>query len=246
MKKRAFAILALVLAGGVFGPTASADPADDEWWVGPESADQGPTYDAHGHVDQGPPAEFSMGIGYSRVEFKSSPDLIDNRDCLHLEPTLTVAPFERLPQLRIGGAVGWTAALDDTSGAIISNGGGLVVATSSDVAFMIFEPELRVSWRQPLGKDHNFFLEPGAAAGAAIGWLDVDGHPAEGSTADADFSETDASFEWKVFLRAGVHVTGGIAGIEASYMRAERLHFTDDISGEPSEFYIGIFGALQF
>jgi hypothetical protein len=252
VRQRTIAFWVLVVAVGVARPALSADDAPaydapahdargDEWWADSDS----PQHVSGGYDDRDPPFEFALGVGYSRVTFEKSPDLIDNRDCIHFEPVLSVAPFERLPQFRIGGAVGWTAALDDTKGAIISNG-GLVVATSSDVAFMVFEPELRLSWRQELGADGNFFIEPGAAAGAAIGYLDVNGRPEPGSTGDPDFSETDASFEWKVFLRAGLRVTGGIAGIEASYMRAERLHFTDDINGEPTEFYVGIFGALQF
>ena len=38
----------------------------------------------------------------------------------------------------------------------------------------------------------------------------------------------------------------GYGGIEASYMVAEEMNFSDDIHGDPSEFYIGVFGAIQF
>ena len=108
---------------------------------------------------------------------------------------------------------------------------------------------MRLSWRQPFGPDGLYFIEPGIAAGAAIGWLDVAGRAVPGGSstdANSDFTDTDASFQWKVFLRAGVPFSNGLAGIEASYMRAGRLEFADDIGGKPSEFYIGIFGALQF
>ena len=151
-----------------------------------------------------------------------------------------------MPQLRVGAAFGFSAAVDDTRGALFSNDGGLVWASSSDVAFMMFEPELRLSWRQPLGNDGFFFIEPGVAAGAAIGWLDVSGSADPATGGDADFTDTDASFQWKVFLRAGLPFSTGLAGIEASYMSAGRLEFADDIRGDPSEFYVGIFGAIQF
>ena len=192
-------------------------------------------------------SEFALGLGWSRIEFDGDAPLVDARDCIHFEPVLSFVPFGQVPQLRLGAAVGWSAALDDTSGAIISGDNGLIVVTSSDVSFMMFEPELRLSWRQPVGPGGLYFLEPGVAAGAAIGWLDLSGRdPDDAAAVEQDISETDASFQWKVFLRAGVPFSNGLAGIEASYMTAGELDFGDDIRGEPSEFYLGIWGALQF
>ena len=195
-----------------------------------------------------PRAEFSLGVGYARVEFDGSPPLVDGRDCIHFDPVVMFSPLgERLPQLRLGGAVGWTMALDDTSGAIISGDNGLIIATSSDVAFMLFEPELRLAWRHTFGPERLSFIEAGGAAGLAVAWLDVSGRAESPTTpTDEDFSETDTSFEWKVFLRAGFPLSTGLAGIEMSYMRAGNMELTSDVKGEPNEFYIGIFGALQF
>ena len=232
---------AMVLSGAASSSRLSAaeppaDRADDPFWY----AEPRPTPDEYD-----PAWEFSLGLGYSRVEFDGSPPLVDGRDCFHLEPVLSVSPFAGVPQARVGAAVGWSAAVDETRGAVVSDDGGLVAATSSDVGFMLFEPELRLSWRQPFGADGFYFIEPGAAAGAAVGWLDVAGRDAAG-VGDADFEETDASFQWKVFLRAGIPFSNGLAGVEASYMRAGRLEFTDEIGGELSEFYVGIWGALQF
>jgi hypothetical protein len=191
--------------------------------------------------------EFSLGAGYMRFNVDGGTNILEGRDGLHLEPVLSFAPVEDVPQLRFGAAVGWSMALDDVSGAFISHDGGTFLVTSGDVTFMTFEPELRLSWRQPLG-DGNFFIEPGVAAGALIGWLDVgDENDPTPSPADAnDFEDTDVTFQWKVFVRAGMRVTGGIAGIEASYMMANRLEFSGNLSGDPSEVYVGIFGALQF
>jgi hypothetical protein len=233
-----------VLAGPFLTLAFGAEPAPAP---NPDFADSPRFYGDHPPVadEEGPTWEFALGIGYSRVEFDGSPALIDGRDCLHLEPVLSVAPFAAIPQLRMGAAVGWTIAVDNTKGAIISGDNGLIVATSSDVAFMLFEPELRLSWRQQFGPHGLYFIEAGAAAGAAVGWLDVSGQTVD-TGADSDLNETDAGAQWKVFLRAGLPVSNGLAGIEASYMRAGRLEFSDDIRGDPSEFYIGIFGSLQF
>jgi hypothetical protein len=201
------------------------------------------------YEDEGPDprTEFALGVGYARINFDGGPALIDNRDALHFEPVLSVAPLDAVPQLRLGAALGWSLAVDDTRGAFISRDGELVAVASSDTTFMFFEPDLRASWRQPLDRDGNYFVEAGGAAGAAIGWLDVGDEDDEATDPDeVTFSETDTSFQWKVFLRAGVRVSNGFAGVEASYMKAGDLSFADDVSGEAEEFYIGIFGALQF
>ena len=192
--------------------------------------------------------EFSLGIGYSRVDFGGASPLLEGRDGIHINPVVSFAPLADLPQPRLGGAVGWSIALDDTRGALVSNDGGLFFASTSDVTFMMLVPELRLSWRQPLGEGESWFIEPGVAAGAAVAWLDV-GDPKDMPPTGADlnsFSDWDSSFQWKVFLRAGTHVSNGLAGVEAHYLRGGELNFADNVGGEPEEFYIGIFGALRF
>ena len=234
--------LSAVVIAALCGHVVAAPPPD---WADNPAA----WADAGVEADEEPDfrTEFALGIGYSRIEFEGSPALIDNRDCIHFEPVLSFSPLPRVPQLRLGGAVGWSLAVDDTRGAVISGGNGLIVATTSDVSFMMFEPELRLSWRQPLDRAGDVFIEPGVAAGAAIGWLDVSDAAAAGpAVTDTDVDDTDTSFQWKVFLRAGVRMATGFAGVEASYMRAEQMEFADDVRGEPSEFYVGVFGAIQF
>jgi hypothetical protein len=212
-------------------------------WPASARAQDAYFYDA----DDEPRAEFALGIGYARIRFDGDPPLIDNRDALHVEPVLSVAPFEAVPQVRLGAALGWSMAVDDTRGAFVVRDGETTAVASSDTNLMLFEPDLRLSWRQPLDREGNYFVEGGGAAGAAIGWLDVGDDDDEATDPDdVTFSETDASFQWRVFLRAGVRMRGGFAGIEASYMRAGELTFTDNVGGEASEFYVGIFGALQF
>ena len=201
------------------------------------------------HADEpGYDAEFSLGIGYSRITFDGGGPLLEGRDSIHINPVVSFSPLPDVPQLRLGGAVGWSIALDDTRGAVVSNDGGLFFASTSDVTLMLLEPELRLSWRQPLGDEGGSFVEAGAAAGGAFGWIDV-GDPRDLTPGEADanaFSEWDGSFQWKAFLRAGTRVGDGVAGIEAHYLRAGELEFADNLRGDPEEFYFGIFGALRF
>ena len=53
------------------------------------------------------------------------------------------------------------------AGAVVS--GGLLVYASTDIPFLLLEPEFRVSWRQEF--DAGFFIEPGVGLGGAIGQL---------------------------------------------------------------------------
>lgn len=192
--------------------------------------------------------EFALGVGYTRMNFAGADILVDDRDGVHFDPYVSFAPFEGLPQLRLGGAVGFSVAVDDVRGALVSdeNGGSLFVS-GDDVSLMLFEPELRIAWRQALVKDEAFFIEAGVGGGAVIGWLSAgDGEGGDGGTADAELDETDVTYMGRGFVRLGAHVTSGIVGIEASYLRGGRLDFTDGAAGDLSEFYVGIFGALTF
>ena len=192
--------------------------------------------------------EFSLGVGYTRLEFEGAEILIDDRDGVHFDPYVSFAPFEGLPQLRLGGAVGFSVAVDDVRGAFVSDesGGSLFVA-GDDVSLMLFEPELRVAWRQALAKDESLFVEAGVGGGAVIGWLSAgDGEGDDNGAADAELDETDATWMGRVFVRVGAHVTSGIVGVEGSYLRGGRLDFVDGAAGDVSEFYVGIFGALTF
>ena len=202
-----------------------------------------PTFE--GAADNG---EFSLGIGYTRIEFDGGGDLIDDRDGIHFDPVISFAPFHGLPQLRLGGAFGISAALDDTRGAIISHDGQLVVISGSDVTLMLFEPELRISWRQQFGPDGSaWFIEAGAGGGGVAGWLDAgDGDDDSTDIEDDDFDESDFSWMARAFARIGWHVSTGIVGIEASYLRGGELDFDEAGGGEVSEAYIGVFGALTF
>ena len=191
--------------------------------------------------------EFAFGAGYSRVNFDSDSPLIHGRDCLHLDPFVSFSPIERLPQLRLGAAVGFSAALDDTRGQLITSGGETFFVSGSDANLLLFEPELRVSWRQTFGQDKLCFVEAGVAGGGVIAWLSTGNGDASGSgTPRSDFEDTEASWSARAFVRLGIPVTGGIAGLEASYLRGGKMKFADAVRGDLEEYYVGIFGALKF
>ena len=188
-------------------------------------------------ADWGNYSDFAFGIGYAHVQMGSSSNEFHNMDALRIEPAISFSPFEKLSQLRLGGAFGVTMVLDNSSHAIISNNGSLVVFASADIPFLLLEPEFRVSWRQEF--DAGFFIEPGVGLGGAIGQLHLDN---ETSSID----KWDASFSVRGFLNVGFLVEGGIFGVQASYMHAGSIHFAQNGGGTSNEFYIGVFGSLMF
>jgi hypothetical protein len=190
-------------------------------------------------LDDGP-AEFSLSIGYANISLGSD-SAIDNDSALRFEPSVSFSPIRQLPQLRLGGDVGVSMVLDNSTRTIISSNGTLIFAGSSDVPLWLLEPELRLSWRQTFGSDHQFFIEPGVAGGAVFGFLDLDSSD-HSQSYDADAS----TFYGRVFLRAGALVPGGTAGFEASWLSGGKLDFGGNASGDVREFYVGFFGALMF
>ena len=186
-------------------------------------------------------AEFSLGVGYANVSLSSS-DVIDNEGALRFEPAITFSPIRDLPQFRLGADVGVTLVLDNSSRTIISGDDGLIYTGSSDIPLWLLEPEVRLSWRQFFGEHKQFFIEPGLSGGVAFGFLDLDS-----TTGDSDsYDASDCTLFGRVSLRAGAQVTGGIAGIEASWLAGDNLDLGGNASGDLNMLYIGIFGALMF
>jgi len=186
-------------------------------------------------------SEFSLSIGYANIDLGSS-SILDSESALRFEPSLSFSPIQQLPQLRLGADVGVSMVLDNSTRTIISKDGTLLFAGSGDIPFWLLEPELRLSWRQPLGDQKQFFIEPGIAGGIAWGFLELEAEDGSGDTFDKD----DSTLFYRVFLRAGAHVPGGIAGIEASWLSGGNLDLGDNAEGDLGEFYIGIFGTLLF
>ena len=185
-------------------------------------------------------ADFSLGMGYVNITLDDSP-IIDSESGFRFDPTLTFSPLpEALPQLRLGVGVGFNLVLDDSQRALISNDGQLIFFGSSDVPLWLFEPELRVSWRQWFGD--TWFVEGGVAGGFALGYLELDSI----DDTDDSYDANDTAPFGRAFFRVGARVTGGIAGFEGSYLVGDELDFGGNASGELTEWYVGIFGAIVF
>src|SRR4051794_24826706 len=73
-------------------------------------------------VDEGAP-EFALSIGYANLSLGSD-SVIHDEGALRWEASLTFAPIYELPQLRIGGDVGVSMVLNDSSYIIASGSGG--------------------------------------------------------------------------------------------------------------------------
>jgi hypothetical protein len=184
--------------------------------------------------------EFSFGIGWAHIAIDDS--VLDSEDAIRFDPAVSFAPIAKLPQLRLGAALGVSLVLDNSERAIVSNG-GVVIVGHSDVPLWFLEPELRASWRQYFGNQGQFFVEPGVAGGAIIGELHIE---ADDTAFGQSFDEWASTGAARAFLNVGARVTGGLAGLEVAYLRGGTLDFAENASGEVEQFYIGFFGAIRF
>jgi len=200
---------------------------------------------AAGHCHGASDGEFLLGAGYTRINFEGSNVLIDDRDGIHIDPVFSFVPLDDVPQLRLGAGVGFSAALDNVRGATVIDGSDTFFVSGDDATLFLFEPEVRVSWRSEFGEGNLYFIEAGVGGGAVIGWLQA-GDGDVGGPDDADLDVADVTPMGRVLLRAGVRLTGGLAGIEASYLRGGSLDFAEGVEGDIGEFYFGIFGAVKF
>jgi hypothetical protein len=185
----------------------------------------------------GPYSEFAFGIGYAHDEVGGDSSALHSMDALRLEPSLTFAPFARLPQFRAGGAFGISMVIDNSSRTIISNGGTVIITGSSEVPFLTLEPEMRVSWRQPVGG--TFFIEPGIGLGAAFAHLSL-------SSDNASIDKWGSCFDARAFLNIGLEAPGGHAGLQLSYMHGGPLDFGQNAQGDLNQFYVGLFWGTRF
>jgi hypothetical protein len=181
--------------------------------------------------------EFSFGIGYAHIEVGGSSSALHSMDALRFDPDLSFSPIEKLPQLRLGGAFGVSMVIDNSSRTIISNGGTVIITGSSEVPFLTLEPELRLSWRQPLNE--FFFIEPGFGLGAAFAHLSL-------SSDTNSIDKWESCFDARAFLNIGVASPGGDAGLELSYMHGGTLDFGQNARGDLNQFYVGVFWAFRF
>lgn len=182
-------------------------------------------------------AEFALGIGYAHINVGGSSSELHSLDALRFDPVLSFSPIETLSQLRLGAAFGVSLVLDNSSRTIIYNGGSLTITGTSDVPFLLLEPEGRLSWRQRFAD--TLFIEPGVGIGGAFGQLKINN--------DTQSIEKWAScFDARVFLNAGLAFTGGEAGLQLSYMHGGTMDFAQNARGDLNQFYIGVYGSLWF
>ena len=180
--------------------------------------------------------EFALGIGYAHIEVGDSSSQLHSMDALRFDPDLSFSPFDQLPQLRLGASFGVSMVLDNSSRTIISNGGTLVITGSSDIPFLLLEPEARLKWRQSFDP---FFIEPGIGVGGAFGQLKL-------SSDTQSIDKWSSAFTARAFVNIGLAVTGGEAGLQFSYMRGGPMDFGQNARGNLNEFYVGIYGAIWF
>jgi hypothetical protein len=186
--------------------------------------------------------EFLLGIGYANISVGGSSSVLNSQNAVMLDPALSISPFGSLPQLRLGVAADVGFVLDSSQRSIIFDNGGLVITGNSDVPFVLFTPEARLSWFQTLGKSQEFFIEPGIGVGGAFGWLTVNPEFQGGKSVN----ESESTIEGRAFLNIGMQVPDGMAGLQFSYMRGGDMDFANNARGELSAFYVGIFGAIRF
>jgi len=198
------------------------------------------TSTSHVCADANTLSDFTLSLGYANVSVGGSDSELNSQNAFKWEAAFTIAPIAELPQLRIGAAVGVPLVLDDSDRTIISHNGTLIITGSSDVPFFVIEPEARISWRQSFGQ---FFIEPGVGIGGAFAYLSID---TDGDAGDETFDKWQSTWMARAFIYAGLEVPGGLAGIEFSYMQGGNMDFGDNAQGDISEYYIGVFGTLQF
>jgi hypothetical protein len=186
--------------------------------------------------------DFSLGIGYANVSLLGDDSAVDSENALRLEGVVTISPIPVVPQLRLGGAISSTMVFDNSQFILVSDGGAFF-AGKADVPLWLFEPEVRLSWRQYFDDAQSFFIEPGAAFGGVLANLSLDG---QDTSTGQSFNEWESTLAARAFLNVGFLVTGGVAGVQASYMRGGEIDFAQNARGDVQEWYVGFFGALRF
>ena len=90
----------------------------------------------------------------------------------------------------------------------------------------------------------RWFIEPGVGVGVVIGqyWVGE----SFGGWVDEDFSEWDATIAGRPFLRAGYQRDRWVFGLEGSYAFGGKLHFTDAIEGDVTEWRAGGFFGVKW
>jgi hypothetical protein len=185
--------------------------------------------------------EFLLDVGYANISLGSNSSL-NNQSALRIDPELSFAPLNPLPQLRVGIDVGISLVLDNSTRTLIIDNGQVIFHGSNNVPLWTLEPELNLSWRQTFGPGQQFFVEPGIAGGGMFGFLNL-------ASSDPDqnsYSASSATGYGRVFLRVGQQIEGITWGFEGSWAGGGKMDFGANISGHMTQYYIGLFSALRF
>ena len=172
-----------------------------------------------------PSPDFTLGIGYASLGIGD--DALASEDALRFDGAVSFAPLSSMPQFRLGGAFGTALVLDDSRRTIVTDEGVLVTGTG-DIPLLFLEPELRLSWRQYLGANEVFYIEPGIGGGGLFANLSIDADDGSGDS----FDEWESTLTARAFLNIGFEVTGGMAGLQVSYMRGGDIEFGEGADGE--------------
>jgi hypothetical protein len=197
---------------------------------------------ASAQTDNSAGPEFLLGIGYANISVGGSSSALKSQNAVMLDPAVSISPIVSFPQLRLGVAADVGFVLNGSQRTIVFDNGGLTVTGNSDVPFVLFTPEARLSWFQTIGKSQEFFIEPGIGVGGAFGWLTVNPLVA----GDKSVNESESTIEGRAFLNIGLQVPDGMAGLQFSYMTSGDMNFANNVRGDVTAFYIGIFGAVRF
>ena len=202
------------------------------------------TSPAHAHK------EFDVSVGYGHVELDGSASPFDSRGGLRVEPRFSWAPGGddmTGSHLRLGVGLafsGFERSTDDDE-VFVDDDGDVIVFDSDDVeSLTLINPEFQVSYRMRFARDDSdadrgFFLEPGVGVGVVVAQYWVG--DTFGWWVDTDISEWDATIAGRPFIRGGYEWEHFVLGLEASYLFGGSLEFTDEVEGDLSEWYVGVF-----
>jgi hypothetical protein len=192
--------------------------------------------------------DFQLSLGYSHLHLDGS-QRFEDRDGFRIEPRVSFAFFDKLPQLRLGfglGISGYTHELDSDTVITINNGNDTdVIFADQWEGVSLLTPEFQLSWRQTFGGEHHWYVEPGVGLGVAFvnyyvaddwWWDDNNDNP----------NEWDSTAEVRPFIRAGYQGDRWMGGIEGSYLFGGNIDLTDQVNGDLNELYVGGFFGVRW
>jgi hypothetical protein len=192
--------------------------------------------------------EFDLGVGYGKLWIDGAEGVFDERDGVRVEPRFSFDLCPKIPQLRLGVGVsvsGYSHELAEDTIITIDDGDEIhIIEADQWESVGLIVPELQLSWRQTLGDDGHWFIEPGVGVGAVIAnywagdewWWDD----------DDETSEWDVTFGVRPFVRAGYAWENWSVGLEASYLWGGNVELTDQVDGDLREFYAGAFFGVSW